>query len=40
VVAVSHRLGHASPAFTLTVYSHLFKPADSKAAAAIDAVFG
>jgi len=37
VVAVSRRLGHASPALTLSVYSHLFVNTDQKAAAAIDA---
>ena len=37
VVTVSKRLGHASPALTLGVYSHLFKNNDDKAAAAIDA---
>lgn len=37
VVAVSRRLGHASPALTLSVYSHLFRNTDDKAAAAIDA---
>jgi integrase len=37
VVAVSRRLGHASPALTLSVYSHLFTTNDDKAAAAIDA---
>jgi hypothetical protein len=36
---VSHRLGHQSPAFTLSTYSHLFNDSDSKVAAAIDAVF-
>jgi integrase len=36
VVTVSHRLGHASPALTLGVYSHLFKNNDEAAAAAID----
>ncbi len=40
VVAVSRRLGHASPALTLNVYSHLFVSKDSEAAAAIDKVFG
>ncbi len=40
VVAVSRRLGHASPALTLSVYSHLFVSKDSEAAAAIDKVFG
>lgn len=39
VVSVSHRLGHASPALTLSVYSHLFDRNDDKAAAAIDAAF-
>jgi integrase len=37
VVAVSRRLGHASPALTLNVYGHLFTNTDDKAAAAIDA---
>jgi integrase len=37
VVAVSRRLGHASPALTLSVYSHLFQNCDDRAAAAIDA---
>lgn len=37
VVSVSRRLGHASPALTLAVYSHLFKNTDDTAAAAIDA---
>ena len=36
VVNVSRRLGHASPALTLGVYSHLFKNNDEEAAAAID----
>ncbi len=40
VVAVSRRLGHASPALTLSVYGHLFRPDDDKAAAAIDAALG
>lgn len=40
VVSVSRRLGHASPALTLGVYSHLFKNDDSGAAAAIDAALG
>lgn len=40
VVAVSRRLGHASPALTLSVYSHLFSTDDHKAAAAIDAALG
>lgn len=37
IVAVSRRLGHASPALTLAVYSHLFENSDDRAAAAIDA---
>jgi len=37
VVAVSRRLGHSSPAITLTVYAHLFENKDDAAAAAIEA---
>jgi integrase len=37
VVTISKRLGHASPTITLTIYAHLFKKDDSKAAAAINA---
>lgn len=37
VVTVSRRLGHASPALTLGIYSHLFHKNDDEAAAAIDA---
>ncbi len=40
VVTVSRRLGHASPALTLSVYSHLFTNKDAEAAAAIDAALG
>ncbi|MEQ9642503.1 MAG: site-specific integrase [Alphaproteobacteria bacterium] len=40
VVSVSRRLGHASPALTLSVYSHLFVNNDDAAARAIDAVLG
>jgi integrase len=40
VVAVSRRLGHASPALTLNVYSHMFQNSDDRAAAAIDAALG
>ena len=36
VVTVSRRLGHASPALTLSVYSHLFNNKDEAAALAID----
>ena len=38
VVTVSRRLGHANPALTLSIYSHLFTNKDAEAAAAIDAV--
>jgi integrase len=37
VVAVSRRLGHGSPAITLSVYAHLFESKDDAAAAAIEA---
>lgn len=37
VVAVSRRLGHASPAITLKVYAHHFSASDDRAAAAIEA---
>ena len=40
VVTVSKRLGHASPALTLGVYSHLFDNKDDQAAEAIDAAIG
>jgi integrase len=40
VVSISKRLGHASPALTLSVYSHMFKNKDRAAADAIDAAFG
>lgn len=36
IVAISTRLGHASPALTLNVYSHLFVNNDEKAATAIE----
>lgn len=36
IVSISSRLGHASPALTLSVYSHLFSNNDAKAAAAIE----
>jgi hypothetical protein len=32
VLTISRRLGHGSPAITLTVYGHLMKGADAKAA--------
>jgi integrase len=37
VVQISKRLGHASPAITLSIYAHLFQKDDSKAADAINA---
>ena len=39
VLTISRRLGHGSPAFTLTVYGHLFSNTDAAAARAIDATF-
>ena len=40
VVSVSRRLGHASPALTLSVYAHLFENKDDQAAGMMDAVLG
>jgi integrase len=40
VVTVSRRLGHANPAITLKVYSHMFATSDAAAAAAIDKALG
>lgn len=39
IVTISKRLGHAKPSVTLAVYAHMFTCDDSKAAAAINAVF-
>jgi integrase len=39
VLAVSRRLGHASPTITLAVYGHLYPRADDKAAQAVEAMF-
>jgi integrase len=36
VLTISRRLGHGSPAITLSVYGHLFKP-DDRAAAIMEA---
>lgn len=36
IVTISKRLGHASPAVTMTVYAHLFQNSDAKAAEAIN----
>jgi integrase len=38
-LAISRRLGHASPTITLGVYGHLFPNADDRAAVAIEAAF-
>jgi integrase len=38
-VTVSRRLGHGSPAITMSVYAHLFDRSDEDAAQAIDALF-
>ena len=40
ILAISRRLGHATPAFTLTVYGHLFSDTDAAAARAMDAAMG
>jgi integrase len=37
IVTISKRLGHANPSVTLSIYAHLFRNDDSKAAAAINA---
>jgi integrase len=39
-VAISRRLGHASPTITLNVYGHLFGNSDDRAAEIIEAAFG
>jgi integrase len=39
-VAISRRLGHASPTITLNVYGHLFGNSDDRAADIIEAAFG
>lgn len=39
IVTISKRLGHAKPTVTLATYAHMFKKDDSKAAAAINALF-
>jgi integrase len=36
IVTISKRLGHANPSVTLSIYAHLFRNDDSKAAAAIN----
>jgi integrase len=39
ILTVSRRVGHASPAITLSVYGHLCPNADDRAAQAIEAMF-
>ena len=39
-VAISRRLGHASPTITLGIYGHLFENSDDRAAEIIEAAFG
>jgi integrase len=40
VVTISKRLGHSSPAVTLSIYAHLIRQDDRKAANAINAALG
>jgi len=40
ILTVSRRLGHGSPAITLTVYGHLFSNTDDRAAAVAETAFG
>jgi integrase len=40
ITEIAHRLGHASPSTTLSIYAHLFERDNSKAAAAINAALG
>jgi integrase len=39
ILTISRRVGHASPAITLSVYGHLCPSSDDRAAQAIDAMF-
>jgi integrase len=39
VLTISRRIGHASPAITLNVYSHMFSNTDNRAAEIMDATF-
>jgi integrase len=39
VLTISRRIGHASPAITLNVYSHLFSNTDARAAEIMEATF-
>jgi len=38
ITEIAKRLGHASPATTLSIYAHMFEHDDSNSAAAINAV--
>lgn len=40
ILTISRRLGHGSPAITLTIYGHKFKNTDAGAATAIEAAMG
>ena len=40
ITEIAHRLGHASPATTLSIYAHMFEQDDSNSAAAINAALG
>jgi integrase len=40
ITEIAYRLGHASPATTLSIYAHMFERTDAKAAAAINAALG
>ena len=39
VLTISRRIGHASPAITLSVYGHMFKNTDIRAAEIMEAAF-
>ena len=39
VLTISRRIGHASPAITLSVYGHMFANTDARAAEVLDATF-
>ena len=39
VLTISRRIGHASPAITLNVYSHMFSNTDTRAAEIMEATF-
>src|SRR5262249_4033500 len=40
ITEIARRLGHASPATTLSIYAHMFEKDDSNSAAAINAALG